>query len=162
VKQSKVVGSRVDLARSGVALGVRSSAPTADVSSDDKLRAYLLAVRSIEIGNPAGGGFSSVYFTQTLAELGIADALKARIRNSTLNEGIARVSRGEADLTAGMMSEIVPVKELKALQYRASNAGAYLEYAAGGKAGDAAQALVFFLGTQGSKAVFAAQGMEPR
>src|SRR5450755_3628837 len=76
VRQGKVVGvPRVDLARAGPGLGIRAGAPKPDLSSDDKLKAFLLGVKSISHRDPALGGFAAVYFVRLSTGLGIAEAL---------------------------------------------------------------------------------------
>ena len=42
-----VAGSKVDLARSGVAVAVRAGAPRPEIGSDDALRRAVLAARTI-------------------------------------------------------------------------------------------------------------------
>jgi molybdate transport system substrate-binding protein len=59
--QGKVAsGSIVNLGRSYVAIGVRAGAPKPDISTVDKLKAALLATKSISYADPAKGGASGV------------------------------------------------------------------------------------------------------
>ena len=70
--------------------------------------------------------------------------------------------RGAGRLTAGMTSEIVPHKTLKALRYRANDPGSYLDFSIGARDSEAARALTAFLTTRAAKATLEAQGMEAR
>ena len=61
-----------------------------------------------------------------------------------------------------MTSEIVPVKTLKALRYRANDPASYLEFSIGAKDSAAARALVAFLTTRAAKGALVGFGMEAR
>src|SRR6202043_2567172 len=74
VKQGLLVG-RIDLARSGVGVAVRTGAPRPDVSSAAALRNTLLAAKSIVLSS----GPSSVYLPTLFQKMGIADELKPKI-----------------------------------------------------------------------------------
>src|SRR5262245_9531909 len=77
--QSKVAeGSIVNLGRSYVAIGIRGGAPTPDISTADKLKAALLATKSISYADPAKGGASGVHFAKVLDRLGIADQMRSK------------------------------------------------------------------------------------
>jgi molybdate transport system substrate-binding protein len=68
--QGKVAqGSIVNVGRSYVAIGVRAGAPQPDISTAEKLKAALLATKSISYADPAKGGASGVYFAKVLDRL---------------------------------------------------------------------------------------------
>jgi molybdate transport system substrate-binding protein len=69
-----VAGSRVDLARSGVAVAVRAGAPRPDIGSEDALRRAVLAARSVGYST----GPSGVQLAAMFRRWGIADAILAR------------------------------------------------------------------------------------
>jgi molybdate transport system substrate-binding protein len=72
IKSGKVVaGSRVDLAKSGVGVGVKAGAPKPDVSTSDALKKTLLAAKSIGYST----GPSGVYMIGLFQRLGIADEI---------------------------------------------------------------------------------------
>src|SRR5258708_32421332 len=77
VTQGRLV-SRIDLARSGVGVAVRSGAPRPDISSAAALRSALLAAKSIVLSS----GPSSVYLPTLFQKMGIADELKPKIVRS--------------------------------------------------------------------------------
>jgi len=97
------------LARAGTGLAIKTGAPRPDISTDEKLKAFLLGVKSITHGDPAQGGFSTVYFVKTASTLGIAETLKAKTKFTPAGEGAVPVAKGESELGVGLMSEIIPV-----------------------------------------------------
>jgi molybdate transport system substrate-binding protein len=104
------VGSRVDIARTGIGVAVREGAPPPDISTPEALRQTLLAAKSIAYIDPASGGTSGIHFASILDRLGITDAVKGK---SLLRPGgfVAElVARGEAELCVHQISEILPVK----------------------------------------------------
>jgi len=69
-----VAGSRVDLARSGVAVAVRAGAPRPDIGSEDALRRAVLAARTVGYST----GPSGVQLAALFERWGIADAILPR------------------------------------------------------------------------------------
>jgi molybdate transport system substrate-binding protein len=105
-----VAGSRADIARTGMGVGVRDGAPRPDISSTDAFRQTLLAAKSIVYVDPAQGATSGIHFASVLERLGIAEAMKPK---TTLVPGgypAELVAKGEVELVAHQISEIVPVK----------------------------------------------------
>ena len=77
IKAGKVVpGSRVDIAKSGVGIGLHAGLPKPDVSSPAALKQALLAAQSIGFST----GPSGALVTDMLAKMGIADTVKAKIK----------------------------------------------------------------------------------
>lgn len=111
-KEGKIVlGSKVNLARSGMGIAVRAGAPKPDISTPAALRRTLLGAQSIVYTDPALGSPSGVHFAKVLERLGIADEMKAKSR---LHDGTSfnaeLVAKGEIELAIQQISEIVPVK----------------------------------------------------
>ena len=110
-RQGAIVGgSRVDIARTGMGVGVREGAPRPDISSTEAFKQTLLAARSIVYVDPAQGATSGIHFASVLQRLGIADAMKPK---TTLVPGgypAELVAKGEVELVVHQISEIVPVK----------------------------------------------------
>jgi molybdate transport system substrate-binding protein len=109
-KENRVVaGSRVDLARALIGVGVRAGAPAPDLSSTETFKAALLAARSVSYVNPASGGTSGTYFEGLLQRLGIAAAMKPKIVYRTQgSEVAAAVAAGDAELGITFTSELRP------------------------------------------------------
>ena len=106
-------GSRTDIARTAIGVGVREGATAPDISTPDALKKALLAARSLTYVDPAQGATSGIHFAGVLDRLGIADAVKAK---TTLVPGgypAELVAKGEVELVAHQISEIVPVKGVR-------------------------------------------------
>ena len=99
-KDGRVVpGTRVDLARALIGVGVRVGAASPDLSTPDTFKAALLAARSVSYVSPASGGTSGTYFEGLLQRMGIAAAMKPKIVYRTQgSEVAAAVASGAAEL----------------------------------------------------------------
>lgn len=104
-----VPGTRVDVARALIGVGVRAGAPSPDLSTAEMFRAALLEARSVAYVNPAAGGTSGTYFEGLLERMGIADAMKSKIVYRTQGSEVAdAVAKGEAELGITFTSELQP------------------------------------------------------
>ncbi len=108
--QGKVAkDSVVDVGTSYVAVGVRAGVPLPDISTPEKLKAALLATRSISYADPAKGGASGVHMAKLIDRLGITEQMKPKtilVPNAQAGELVAK---GEAEMGVAQASEIVPV-----------------------------------------------------
>jgi molybdate transport system substrate-binding protein len=103
-------GSRINLARVGIGVAVRQGAPVPDVSTVDAVRRALLAARSIVHPDPQGGGFTGAHISRMIERMGIAEAVKPKVRLMfAVGGGVAAVASGDAELGLFNISEIVPV-----------------------------------------------------
>ncbi|MFZ2145536.1 MAG: substrate-binding domain-containing protein [Xanthobacteraceae bacterium] len=101
------VGSRVDLAKSGIGVAVRAGAPIPDISSGEALKRALLAAGSIAYSSSASG----IYLADLFRRMGIADALKARIKQSPPGTPVGElIARGEAEIGFQQVSELLPIR----------------------------------------------------
>src|SRR5215468_8656668 len=73
-------GSRTDIARTGMGVGVRAGAPLPDISTVDAFKRALLEAKSIVYVDPASGATSGTHFAAVLQKLGIADAVKPKTK----------------------------------------------------------------------------------
>ena len=78
-------------------VAAKAGAPKPDISTPEKLKAALLAAKSVAYTDPAGGGASGVLVAKMLDRLGIADAIKAKTHLTTGPVG-ALVASGEGEL----------------------------------------------------------------
>lgn len=77
IQQGKMVpGSRVDLMKSGVGVGVRAGAPKPDISSSEALKKTVLAAKSIGYST----GPSGVHVVALFERMGIADQVKPKLK----------------------------------------------------------------------------------
>jgi molybdate transport system substrate-binding protein len=107
---SVVAGSRSDIARTAMGIGVRDGAPRPDISTPEALKQTLLAAKSITYVDPAQGATSGIHFASVLQRLGIAEQVKAKTRLVPGGYPAELVAKGEVELVAHQISEIMPVK----------------------------------------------------
>lgn len=104
-------GSMVDLARVGIGIVVKEGAPLPDISSVDGLRKTLLNAKSIAHPDPKGGGFAGVHIDRMFERLGIADAVRPKVRlGFAFSGGVDAIAKGESEIGLFNISEIVPIK----------------------------------------------------
>jgi molybdate transport system substrate-binding protein len=96
-------GSRRPLARVGIGLAVREGTKL-DLSSVDSTRKALLDARSLTLSDSRTGGLSGPNALKVLANLGIADAVKAKTQLSP--NGQELIAKGEVDIGLYNVSEI--------------------------------------------------------
>jgi molybdate transport system substrate-binding protein len=163
IKDGKVAaGSRVDLAKSGVAVGVKKGSPKPDISSVEALKKTILAAKSIGYST----GPSGVYIVSLFEKLGVADAVKPKLKQTPTGVFVGSiVASGEVEIGFQQVSELSnfpgvdyvgPLPE--AVQRHTVFASGII---AGAKEPDAAKALVKFLTAPAAAQAFKKQGMEP-
>src|SRR5713226_8624038 len=111
IRQGSVVaGTRNDIARAGVGVGVKEGAPRPDISTPEAFKQTLLAAKSLVYVDPAQGATSGIHFKSVLDRLGIADAVRAKTQLVAGGYPAEKVASGEAEVVVHQISEIVPVK----------------------------------------------------
>jgi molybdate transport system substrate-binding protein len=100
------------VAQVGVGVGVRTQAPTADVSTPDALRALVLGARSVTF---TAEGQSRPAIDAAFERLGIVDAMRKTTVLRGPGEAPGAVARGESDVVITLVSEMVGVPGLKVL-----------------------------------------------
>jgi molybdate transport system substrate-binding protein len=106
VKKHKVIpGTRVDLARSGIAMAVRAGAQKPDISTLEELRRTLLAAKSIAYSDSVSGVYVS---TELFQRLGIADIIRSKCIKVDGMVGPV-VARGDAEMGFQQLSELLPI-----------------------------------------------------
>ena len=162
IKNGKA-SSRVDLARTAAGFAIRAGALKPDISNNEKLKAFLLGVKSIGHGDPAAGGFSTVYFDKTAAGIGIADDLKSKWMPCGPGECAIPVAKGEAEIGIAVSSEVVPVPGVEFVALKPADPASYISFtaaiAANPKDIEATRALLAFLGSPSAKEAFKAKGL---
>ena len=167
IRQGSVAaGSRADIARTGMGVAVREGAPKPDISTSEALKQALLAARSIVYVDPAQGGTSGIHFAGVLQRMGIADAVKPK---TTLVPGgypAELVAKGEVELVAHQISEILPVKGVTLVGPLPKDVQKITTYSAGlptkAETVEAARAFIAFLTSPAAKPKFAAAGLDYR
>jgi molybdate transport system substrate-binding protein len=156
-----VPGSRVDLARCGIGIAVRTGAPRPDISSVESFKQALRAAESIAYST----GPSGVYLAGLFERLGLADELKSKVKQIKGGSIGAVVARGEAEIGFQQVSELLPVAGIDYLGPLPAEIQEVTVFSAGLHAGaqepDAAKTLVKFLTAPVAKSVIKQTGMEP-
>ena len=106
IKQGKVAGGRIDLAKTGIGVAVRAGTPKPDISSADALKRALLAAKTVGYST----GPSGVYLVKLFERMGIADDVKAKTRQIPSGGTVGPIiASGEAEIGFQQVSELVHV-----------------------------------------------------
>lgn len=99
-----VPGSRVDLARSGVAIAVAAGAPRPDISTEATLREAILAASTVGYST----GPSGAHLVRLFERWGIAETIAPRVVQAPPGVPVgALVARGEVELGFQQLSELM-------------------------------------------------------
>ena len=163
IKGGKVApGSRVDLAKSGVGVGVKSGAPKPDVSTTDALKKAILAAKSIGYST----GPSGVYIVGLFQRLGIADDIKGKLKQTPTGVFVGSIiASGEAEIGFQQVSELSHFAGVDYVGPLPADVQQFTMFSsgiiAGAKEADGAKALVKFITAPTAAAAFKKRGMEP-
>jgi molybdate transport system substrate-binding protein len=163
VKAGRVVAaSKVDLARSNIALAVKAGAPRPDISTLDGLKKALLAARSIAYSDSASGKYLS---NELFPRLGIADQLKDKAKAILGTPVGEEVAQGRAEIGFQQFSELKPVAGIDIVGLLPAGAQQVTVYSAGVSAASknpaAARALIAFLASPAAREAVRASGLDP-
>jgi molybdate transport system substrate-binding protein len=164
IRSGKVVpGSRVDIARASIGVGVRAGLPRPNIGSVESLKQALLAAGSIGYST----GPSGDYVVEMFRTLGIADAVRSKLRQapSTVLVG-SIIASGEADLGFQQANELshfpgvdylgpLPV-ELQETTWRSGG------IMTGSRNAEAGRALLGFISGPAAAAVIRKHGLDPK
>jgi molybdate transport system substrate-binding protein len=164
--QGKIVqGSVVTIGASYVAVGVRAGAPVPDISTAEKLKAVLLAAKSISYADPSKGGASGVYFAKVLDRLGITEEMKPKTKLVPNAQAGELVVSGEAEIGVAQASEIAAVPGTVVVGPLPGDLNSRIVFAVGiGSTCQnpaAAKALIDLLASPAAAAVMKSKGLDP-
>jgi molybdate transport system substrate-binding protein len=161
-----VFGTRNDIARAGIGVGVREGAPKPDISTPEKFKHALLAAKSLVYVDPAQGATSGIHFASVLQRLGIADAVKSKTILWPGGYAAEAVVKGQAEIVVHQISEILPVKGVTLVGPLPKDLQKITIYSAGiaskSEVPDAARAFISYLVSPPIKAKFAQAGLDYR
>jgi molybdate transport system substrate-binding protein len=163
VKSGKIVpGSRVNIARSGVGVAVRAGAPKPDISTTEAVKKTLLAAKSIGYST----GPSGVYLTGLFARLGVADAIKTKLKQTPTGILVGNlVASGEAEIGFQQVSELAHFPGVDFVGPLPGDIQEITVFAGGIQVGakqvDAAKDWVRFLTAPAAAPAFKSKGLEP-
>ena len=107
IAAGRLPGGRVDIAKSGVGIAVRSGLPHPDISSADAVKRTVLAAATVAYST----GPSGFYLEELFRKMGIADQIKGKVRQPPSGAQVGELlARGEADLGFQQISELTHVK----------------------------------------------------
>jgi molybdate transport system substrate-binding protein len=157
-----MAGSRVDFAKSGVGVAVRSGLPTPDISSSEALKKAVLSAKSVAYSS----GPSGFYIADLFKKMGIADQIKDKVKQPPSGVQVGEmVARGDADLGFQQISELLHVKGIDYLGPLSADIQNITVYSTGlhsaAPSSDAAKALVKFLTAPAVGPILKKIGMEP-
>src|SRR6266849_5163713 len=164
IGQGKLVAAtRAALANSGAGVAVRKGALKPDITTVDAFKNALLNAKSVAYVEQGGTG---IYLKALLQRLGIADALKDKLKLlPPENPAAYAVANGEAEIGMTQISEILPYAgaELvgpfpKEIQLTTSFGAAVGTNA---RQPEAANALIKFLAAPSAAPVFKAKVLDP-
>ncbi|MGH1573806.1 molybdate ABC transporter substrate-binding protein [Methylobacterium sp. P31] len=163
VQQGRVVGRSASmLARTEIGLAVKKGAPRPDIATAEALKHTLTSARSVAY---SASGESGRMFSYALQKLGIADAVKAKAKAVPNGRAGEVVARGEADLAAQSMPELMSVSGLDVVGPFPADLQSYAVLAGGistsATDGTRAKAFLTFLEEPSSAAVMRQKGSEP-
>ena len=161
-----VPASETPLAHVEVGIAVRTGQPKPDISTVDKVKKLLLDAKYIAYPNAAAGAAAGVSFEQTLQKLGIAEAMKPKIKPAQGGRGaMLLLAKGEIDIGLTFISEIITepgVEAVGPLPRDISTPTVLIGFVSShAKEPEAAKALVSFLSSPAAASVYRARGMEP-
>ena len=164
IRQGKLVtATRTNVATSGAGVAVRKGAPKPDISTVDAFKRALLNAKSVAYVEQGGSG---IYLKELLPRLGLAEALKDKIKRlPPENPAAHAVANGEAEIGMTQISEILPYAGAELVGPFPAEIQLTTSYAvaagANAKEPEAAKALIRFLTTPSAAAVFKAKGLDP-
>jgi molybdate transport system substrate-binding protein len=167
LKQGRVeAGTLTDVARSPLGVGVKAGAPKPDISTADAFKRALLAADSIAYPDPSGGAQDGTYFAGLITRMGIADALKPKIKITQGGDAAAQlVAAGGAQIGIAQRRNFNTLQGVALLEPLPDIPGIKFLMVAGVVKGaherDAAMAFAKFLASPAVAPVIVAKGMEP-
>ena len=166
IKQGKIAGARIDLARTGIGIAVRKGAPKPDVSTPEALKRALLAAKSVGHASPAGGSITGGHIMRMFEKLGIADQIapKTKLSMGGPNSRVSvLVSSGETEIGLQQASELLDNPDVEMIGLLPPALQQTTIYSAGitasAKQPEAAKAMIGALTTPDAKSIFKAKGL---
>jgi molybdate transport system substrate-binding protein len=157
-----VAGSRIDLAKSGVGIGVKAGAPKPDIGTTEAFKNALLAAKSIGYSTGPSGN----YVVGLFERLGIADQVKPKLKQTPTGVFVGTiVASGEAEIGIQQVSEMAQFAGVDYVGPLPADIQKMTIFASGiaakAKQAEAAKAWVKFITAPSSAAAFKKRGMEP-
>jgi len=157
-----IAATRHDLGAVGIGVAVKAGARLPNVATEDGLRRALLDAGSVTFMDPARGTSGRHFDEVVLPRLGIRDVVRAKTVLGAGGMIAEKVAQGEVEIAIQQMTELTPVAGIAiagplppSLQKVTVYSGAVTQAS---RAAAPAAALLAFLVSSESRAVFAAKG----
>ena len=161
IKQGKVVGARVDFARAGIGVAVKTGAPKPDLSNTEAFKRALLNAKSIGYSTSGSG----LMVAKIIERLGLAETLKARTKFLDGFPAAEAVARGEVEIALQQINVILPVAGAELAGPLPPELQEYNNFSAGvlavSQEREIATALLKFMGAPENAALVRKSGLEP-
>src|SRR5205809_3654311 len=168
IQQGKIVGGRIDLARTGIGICVRKGAPRPDVSTPDALKRALLAAKTVGHAAPAGGSITAAHIQGVFQRLGIAAQVTPKVKLAAGGPDgrvSVLVSSGEAEIGLQQVSELMSNPQVEVIGMLPAQLQLTTIYSAGvttsASEAEAAKALIKALTAPSAAAIYKAKGLDP-
>jgi molybdate transport system substrate-binding protein len=163
IKAGKVMdGSRVDIAKSGVGVGVPKGASKPDINTTDALKKTILGAKSIGYST----GPSGVYMISLFEKLGLADQVKDKLKQTPTGVFVGTIiASREVEIGFQQVSELSNFPGVDYVGPLPADVQHTTVFSSGmirdAKEVEAAKALVKFLTSPEAGSAFKKRGMEP-
>jgi molybdate transport system substrate-binding protein len=163
IKRGKIVAAtRTVLGRTGLGIGVRQGQPKPDIGTSEAFKRTMLNANSIAYGNES---LTGRYFLKLFERLGIAEAMKPKLKSYGSSGAGEAVARGEAQLLMNGISPILKARGVDLVGWLPTELQSYATFAGGvgtaAKEPEAGLALLRFLTSPAAAAVLKSKGLEP-
>jgi molybdate transport system substrate-binding protein len=164
IRDGKLIAeTRTNLVQTGLGVEVRAGAPKPDISSVDAFKRALLNAKSIAY---LKSGVESAYLDDLLGQLGIAQAVQAKLSRPETDSVSTLTATGEIELGISIITQIVTTPGVELVGPLPPELQRYYVFPGAvsttSTAPDAAMALLRFLKGPVAARVIRTQGMEPR
>jgi molybdate transport system substrate-binding protein len=165
IKAGKIApGSRAEIARTGMGVGVRAGAAKLDVSTPEALKHALVNAKSVSF-NPSGASAPHVY--SIFEHLAIADSMKSKLMlDPEPGRPQMNVADGKCDLVITLIPEIKFFKGVELAGPVPAELQSYISFGAGVSSNtknvDAGKALIKFITSPAAAPVLKSKALEPR
>jgi molybdate transport system substrate-binding protein len=165
IKQGKIAaGTRADISRTGLGMGVRAGAPKPDIANPEALKRTLLSAKSISF-NPTGASAAHTY--DMFARLGLTEAVKSKLMlDAEAGRPQMNVAGGKAELVISLIPEIKFFPGVDLVGPIPAEFQSYVNFAGGiatnAQNPQASKALLQFITGAGIVPILKAKGMEPQ
>ncbi len=162
IADGKLLGGRVDLVKSGIAIAVREGAPRPDIGSEEAVKRAVLAAGSLSYST----GPSGVYLEKLFERWGILQDIRSRIIVPPPGIPVGTlVARGDCELGFQQLSELVNLPGIAVLGPLPDSIQAITTFSGGIAANctqlAAARALLNYMATPAAAAMKQRHGMQP-